>query len=77
MATARAGNVIGGGDWADDRLIPDLVWAITKTNWLTISTKQRYVVCRKRKWFTTLLPACLPHLPARIARLLASLARLF
>ena len=28
LATARAGNVIGGGDWADDRLIPDLVRAI-------------------------------------------------
>jgi CDP-glucose 4,6-dehydratase len=25
MAIARAGNVIGGGDWAADRLIPDLV----------------------------------------------------
>ncbi len=25
LATARAGNVIGGGDWALDRLIPDLV----------------------------------------------------
>ncbi len=25
LATARAGNVIGGGDWACDRLIPDLV----------------------------------------------------
>ena len=25
MATARAGNVIGGGDWAEDRLIPDCV----------------------------------------------------
>ncbi|QJR16507.1 CDP-glucose 4,6-dehydratase [Usitatibacter palustris] len=25
LATARAGNVIGGGDWAADRLIPDLV----------------------------------------------------
>lgn len=23
VATARAGNVIGGGDWADDRLVPD------------------------------------------------------
>lgn len=28
MATARAGNVIGGGDWALDRLIPDCVRAI-------------------------------------------------
>jgi CDP-glucose 4,6-dehydratase len=25
VATARAGNVIGGGDWSDDRLIPDLI----------------------------------------------------
>jgi CDP-glucose 4,6-dehydratase len=27
IATARAGNVIGGGDWSKDRLIPDLVTA--------------------------------------------------
>jgi CDP-glucose 4,6-dehydratase len=25
IATARAGNVIGGGDWASDRLVPDIV----------------------------------------------------
>jgi len=25
VASARAGNVIGGGDWAEDRLIPDIV----------------------------------------------------
>ena len=25
IATVRAGNVIGGGDWAEDRLIPDIV----------------------------------------------------
>jgi CDP-glucose 4,6-dehydratase len=28
IATARAGNVIGGGDWATDRLIPDIVRSI-------------------------------------------------
>ena len=28
VATARAGNVIGGGDWAADRLVPDLLRAI-------------------------------------------------
>ncbi|KUY47731.1 CDP-glucose 4,6-dehydratase [Burkholderia sp. RF2-non_BP3] len=28
IASARAGNVIGGGDWASDRLIPDIVKAI-------------------------------------------------
>lgn len=27
IASARAGNVIGGGDWAADRLVPDLVRA--------------------------------------------------
>lgn len=30
LATARAGNVIGGGDWAKDRLIPDCVRAFEK-----------------------------------------------
>jgi len=30
IASARAGNVIGGGDWADDRLIPDIMRAITE-----------------------------------------------
>jgi CDP-glucose 4,6-dehydratase len=29
LATARGGNVIGGGDWSEDRLIPDLVRAAT------------------------------------------------
>ncbi|MDB9811717.1 CDP-glucose 4,6-dehydratase [bacterium] len=28
VATARAGNVIGGGDWARDRLIPDIIKSI-------------------------------------------------
>ncbi len=28
MATTRAGNVIGGGDWAQDRLIPDVLRAL-------------------------------------------------
>jgi CDP-glucose 4,6-dehydratase len=29
VATVRAGNVIGGGDWAEDRLVPDIVRGIT------------------------------------------------
>ena len=29
LASARAGNVIGGGDWANDRLIPDFIHAIS------------------------------------------------
>ena len=33
VGTARAGNVIGGGDWSDDRLVPDLVraWSAGRT----------------------------------------------
>ena len=31
IGIARAGNVIGGGDWADDRLIPDLVRSYEKS----------------------------------------------
>jgi len=30
LASARAGNVIGGGDWADDRLIPDILRSFEK-----------------------------------------------
>ena len=36
MATARAGNVIGGGDWALDRLIPDCIRAINKNEKIEI-----------------------------------------
>ena len=32
IAIARAGNVIGGGDWARDRIIPDLVNAFSNGN---------------------------------------------
>lgn len=30
IATARAGNVIGGGDWAEDRLVPDCIRSLIK-----------------------------------------------
>jgi CDP-glucose 4,6-dehydratase len=30
VASARAGNVVGGGDWAEDRLIPDAIRAFSK-----------------------------------------------
>ena len=36
LASARAGNVIGGGDWAEDRLIPDLVRSVTESELLLI-----------------------------------------
>ena len=31
LASARAGNVIGGGDWAEDRLVPDILRAFEKS----------------------------------------------
>ena len=36
MATARAGNVIGGGDWAKNRLLPDAVRAWSKDEGLLV-----------------------------------------
>lgn len=36
VASARAGNVIGGGDWADNRLIPDIFRAYTSKQALTV-----------------------------------------
>ena len=36
LATARAGNVIGGGDWAKDRLIPDVLKALEDSQTLEI-----------------------------------------
>ena len=36
LASVRAGNVIGGGDWSEDRLIPDMVRAIKDNKTLEI-----------------------------------------
>ena len=36
IASARAGNVIGGGDWAENRIVPDFFRALEKNNELNI-----------------------------------------
>jgi CDP-glucose 4,6-dehydratase len=36
IATARAGNVIGGGDWSDNRIIPDYIKSIKRKKILKI-----------------------------------------
>ncbi len=36
IAVARAGNVIGGGDWSDDRLIPDIVRALDSSKKIVV-----------------------------------------
>jgi CDP-glucose 4,6-dehydratase len=36
IATARAGNVIGGGDWSEDRLLPDIIKSISSEKTIII-----------------------------------------
>jgi CDP-glucose 4,6-dehydratase len=36
IASARAGNVVGGGDWAEDRLVPDIVRGISSSRQILI-----------------------------------------
>ena len=50
LAAARGGNVIGGGDWSEDRLIPDLVRALGKGEALTLRNPEatrpwQHVLC--------------------------------
>ena len=40
VATVRAGNVIGGGDWAKDRIIPDCVRALEKDRPIEVRNPQ-------------------------------------
>lgn len=51
VASARAGNVIGGGDWSEDRLIPDAVRAWSTGQALTIRRPQAF-----RPWQHVLEP---------------------
>lgn len=51
VATARAGNVIGGGDWAEDRILPDLARAYSAGRSLMV--RNRYSV---RPWQHVLDP---------------------
>ncbi|MCD1259520.1 CDP-glucose 4,6-dehydratase [Paenibacillus athensensis] len=40
VASARAGNVIGGGDWAQDRLIPDIIHSLVNRQPIIIRNPQ-------------------------------------
>lgn len=39
VASARAGNVIGGGDWAADRIVPDCIRALQKKEAIAVRNK--------------------------------------
>jgi CDP-glucose 4,6-dehydratase len=53
IATARAGNVIGGGDWAEDRLLPDSIRALTAGEPIAIRNPNAV-----RPWQHVLEPLC-------------------
>jgi len=64
MATARGGNVVGGGDWSEDRIVPDIVRAIRAGSPLVLRNPQA-----TRPW-QHVLELCLGYLTlaARLAQ---------
>ena len=53
LATARAGNVIGGGDWATDRLLPDIIRSLLAKEPVRIRNPHAI-----RPWQHVLEPLC-------------------
>ncbi|AKO64542.1 hypothetical protein VI34_06470 [Methylophilales bacterium MBRSG12] len=53
LATARSGNVIGGGDWSKDRLIPDLIRGVESNSAVYIRNP-----LSTRPWQHVLEPLC-------------------
>lgn len=53
LASCRAGNVVGGGDWAADRLVPDIIKAITDSKPVVIRNPHA-----TRPWQHVLEPIC-------------------
>ncbi len=51
IATARAGNVVGGGDWAEDRLVPDVMRSLNQGHKIKLRNPDS-----KRAWFHVLEP---------------------
>lgn len=51
IASARAGNVIGGGDWASDRIVPDCIRALQKRKPIPVRNKTA-----RRPWQHVLEP---------------------
>lgn len=51
IASVRAGNVIGGGDWAENRILPDCIRAVEKNE--PIKIRKRYAI---RPWQHVLEP---------------------
>ncbi|HEY5798769.1 MAG TPA: CDP-glucose 4,6-dehydratase [Burkholderiaceae bacterium] len=71
IATARGGNIIGGGDWSEDRLIPDFVRAVVNDGILTLrypdATRPWQHVLGLVQGYLMLLAGLLEH-PQKYAR---------
>ena len=72
IATARGGNIVGGGDWSEDRLIPDFVRAVVQGESLTLrypdATRPWQHVLALVQGYLMLLAGLVSEDPARYAR---------
>ena len=72
VATARGGNIVGGGDWSEDRLIPDFVRAVTKGETLTLrypdATRPWQHVLALVQGYLMLLAGLISDSPSKYAR---------
>lgn len=72
IATARGGNIMGGGDWSEDRLIPDFVRAVTGAGSLTLrypdATRPWQHVLALVQGYLMILAGLVSKEPGRFAR---------
>jgi CDP-glucose 4,6-dehydratase len=72
IATARGGNIIGGGDWSEDRLIPDFARAVANGTGLTLrypdATRPWQHVLALVQGYLMLLAGLASDQPSRYAR---------
>lgn len=72
IATARGGNIIGGGDWSEDRLIPDFVRAVNEGQVMTLrypdATRPWQHVLALVHGYLVILAGLLSETPERVAK---------
>jgi len=72
IATARGGNIIGGGDWSEDRLIPDFVRALNQGSVMTLrypdATRPWQHVLALVHGYLVILAGLLSESPQRVAK---------
>ena len=72
IATARGGNIIGGGDWSEDRLIPDFVRAVVDGQTMTLrypdATRPWQHVLALVHGYLVILAGLLGETPEKVAK---------